>query len=65
MYSQREMSCPGYRPFLNAHWFLSLADAQEKLEDWRGYYSESGTLRAFYKTAKADNTQQWRIVFLQ
>jgi putative transposase len=25
---------------LNAHWFLSLADAQEKLEDWRKYYNE-------------------------
>jgi putative transposase len=25
---------------LNAHWFLSLADAQQKLEDWRKYYNE-------------------------
>jgi putative transposase len=25
---------------LNAHWFLSLADAQKKLEDWRRYYNE-------------------------
>ena len=25
---------------LNAHWFPSLADAQEKLEDWRKYYNE-------------------------
>ena len=25
---------------LNAHWFMSLADAQEKLEDWRKYYNE-------------------------
>jgi putative transposase len=25
---------------LNAHWFLSLADAWEKLEDWRKYYNE-------------------------
>ncbi|WP_243721964.1 integrase core domain-containing protein, partial [Meridianimarinicoccus aquatilis] len=25
---------------LNAHWFMSLADAQEKLEDWRRHYSE-------------------------
>jgi putative transposase len=25
---------------LNAHWFLSLADAQKKLEDWRNYYKE-------------------------
>jgi putative transposase len=26
--------------FLNAHWFLTVADAQEKLEDWRRYYNE-------------------------
>ena len=25
---------------LNAHWFLTLADAREKLEDWRRYYNE-------------------------
>ncbi len=25
---------------LNAHWFLSLADAREKLEAWRRYYNE-------------------------
>lgn len=25
---------------LNAHWFMSLADAQKKLEDWRRYYNE-------------------------
>ena len=25
---------------LNAHWFLSLADTAEKLEDWRSYYNE-------------------------
>lgn len=25
---------------LNTHWFLSLADAGEKLEDWRRYYNE-------------------------
>ena len=25
---------------LNAHWFLTLADAQEKLETWRRYYNE-------------------------
>jgi len=24
---------------LNTHWFLSLADAREKLEDWRRYYN--------------------------
>lgn len=25
---------------LNAHWFLTLADATEKLEGWRRYYNE-------------------------
>ena len=25
---------------LNAHWFMTLADAAEKLEDWRRYYNE-------------------------
>src|SRR4029077_8880637 len=25
---------------LNAHWFMSLADAREKVEDWRKYYNE-------------------------
>jgi len=25
---------------LNTHWFLTLADAAEKLEDWRRYYNE-------------------------
>src|SRR4029079_19407609 len=24
----------------NTHWFLSLADAQKTLEDWRKYYNE-------------------------
>lgn len=25
---------------LNTHWFLTLADAREKLEKWRRYYNE-------------------------
>jgi putative transposase len=25
---------------LNEHWFLTLADAREKLEAWRRYYNE-------------------------
>ncbi len=25
---------------MNAHWFLTLADAPEKLEAWRRYYNE-------------------------
>ena len=28
------------RKCLNAHWFLTLADAREKLEAWRRYYNE-------------------------
>jgi transposase InsO family protein len=33
---------------LNAHWFLNLADAQKKMEDWRRYYNEARTrLSAF------------------
>lgn len=31
---------------LNAHWFLTLADAHEKLEDWRKYYNEDRPHRA-------------------
>ena len=27
------------------HWFLSLADAQKKLEDWRRYYNEERPTR--------------------
>ncbi len=27
--------------WLNAHWFMSLADAAEKLEDWRRHYTRS------------------------
>ena len=26
--------------YLNAHWFMTLADAQQKMEDWRRYYNE-------------------------
>ena len=25
---------------LNAHWFMNLADAREKLEDWRRHHNE-------------------------
>jgi putative transposase len=31
---------------LNAHWFLSLADAREKMEDWRTNYNEERPHRA-------------------
>jgi putative transposase len=29
---------------LNAHWFMSLADAREKLETWRRHYNEDRLL---------------------
>ena len=32
---------------LNAHWFLTLADAAEKLEAWRRYYNEDRPHGAF------------------
>ncbi len=31
---------------LNAHWFMDLADAREKLEDWRKDYNEVRTHRS-------------------
>jgi Integrase core domain len=31
---------PRWRAGRNTHWFLTLADAREKLEDWRSYYNE-------------------------
>jgi putative transposase len=33
-------SKPSTAASVNAHWFLSLADAQKKMEDWRRYYNE-------------------------
>jgi len=39
---------------LNAHWFLTLADAGEKLEAWRRYYNEERPHSAIgYKAAIA------------
>ena len=26
---------------MNAHWFLSMADARAKIEAWRSFYNES------------------------
>jgi transposase InsO family protein len=50
---------------LNTHWFLSLADTQEKVETWRRYYNEerpmgqSATDRRFCcKTAMAPPARQ-------
>jgi transposase InsO family protein len=36
---------------LNAHWFLTLADAREKLEDWRKDYNEVRPHRAIRQQA--------------
>jgi len=33
---------------LNAHWFLTLADAAEKLEAWRPYYNSASLRPSFY-----------------
>ncbi|TWQ09242.1 transposase family protein [Xanthomonas vasicola] len=39
---------------LNAHWFLSLADARSKIEAWRKFYSEQRSHRALaWKTPAA------------
>jgi putative transposase len=46
---------------LNAHWFLSLADAQKKLEDWRKYYNEERPHGAIgQKTADYVAEARWR-----
>src|SRR4029077_7526152 len=36
----RGLQWPRRAECLNAHWFVTLADAREKLEDWRKYYNE-------------------------
>jgi putative transposase len=33
---------------LNTHWFLTLADAREKLEDWRSYYNPASEHPSVY-----------------
>jgi putative transposase len=33
---------------LNAHWFLSLADAHEKVENWRRYYNPASQHPSVY-----------------
>lgn len=39
---------------LNAHWFLSLADAQRKIEAWREYYNEARPHSALGWTTPAE-----------
>jgi putative transposase len=45
---------------LNAHWFLSLADAQKKVEDWRRYYNEEPTERLQRSEDRARSFRQLR-----
>ena len=46
---------------LNAHWFLTLADARKKLEDWRRYYNEERPHGAIgHKTADHVAESRWR-----
>ena len=43
---------------LNAHWFLSLADAQRKIEPWRQYYNEARPHSALGWLAPAEFARQ-------
>ena len=43
---------------LNAHWFLSLADAQRKIEAWRQYYNEARPHSALGWLPPAEFTRQ-------
>ncbi len=46
---------------LNAHWFMSLADAREKLEDWRRHYNEDRPHSAIgYNVPIAMHNPRWR-----
>lgn len=39
---------------LNSHWFLSLADAQRKIEAWRKYYNEASPRSALAWSTPAE-----------
>jgi len=45
---------------LNAHWFLSLADAQSKIDDWRTYYNEDRPHSALQWVTPAEFARQAR-----
>ena len=45
---------------LNANWFMSLADAQEKLEDWRKYYNEERPHGAIGQMTDYAAESRWR-----
>lgn len=45
---------------LNAHWFLSLADAKDKIEAWRKYYNEARPHSALQWRTPAEAARQAR-----
>jgi putative transposase len=45
---------------LNAHWFLSLDDARDKIEDWRRYYNETRPHSALQWATPAEFARQAR-----
>jgi putative transposase len=45
---------------LNAHWFLNLADAQKKVEDWRRYYNEERPHGSIGNKPPIPATSRWR-----
>lgn len=52
---------------LNAHWFLSLADAKAKIEEWRQYYNEARPHSALQWATPAEFARQtgsWRSIVL-
>jgi hypothetical protein len=44
---------------LNTHWFLSLDDARQKMEDWRRHYNEVGHIAQ--SATNADIAVEWLI----
>ena len=46
---------------LNAHWFLSLADAQRKIEAWRQYYNEARPHSALAWSTPAEYARRARL----
>ena len=43
---------------LNAHWFLSIQDACEKLEEWRIHYNEERLSHSAISEYPSDNTDE-------
>ncbi len=44
---------------LNAHWFISLADARKQIERWRVEYNESRPHRVFGEVPPAEYVRQF------